>query len=234
MNQPMSFVWNTEAANLAKKAGATGGISETGAYEGFIISAIYTFGKDNSQSQALELSLDSDGAKANYLRINYIGKDGQQTFGMGLISALLWAAQVKSAQPEQVQTENGVEWHCPALIGKKVGLFLQKVLYTKNDGSDGYRFEVRHVFQPGSRRTYAEYSENEAATAIAALEKSMKDKDDRVQGNPQFSGGGRQQAGANPYAHNPNAVPHSRLQQAANQHAQNIQNPPDFDDDIPF
>lgn len=38
MNQPMSFVWNTEAASLAKKAGATGGISETGAYEGFIIS----------------------------------------------------------------------------------------------------------------------------------------------------------------------------------------------------
>ena len=62
----------------------------------------------------------------------------------------------------------------------------------------------------------------------------MKDKDDRVQGNPQFSGGGRQQAGANPYAQNPNAVPHSRLQQAASQHAQNIQNPPDFDDDIPF
>lgn len=153
---------------------------------------------------------------------------------MGLISALLWAAQVKSAQPEQVQTENGVEWHCPALVGKKVGLFLQKVLYTKGDGTDGYKFEVRHVFQPGSRRTYAEYSENEAATAIAALEKSMKDKDDRVQGNPQFSGGSRQQAGANPYAQNPNAVPHSRLQQAANQHAQNIQNPPDFDDDIPF
>ena len=88
MNQPMSFVWNTEAASLAKKAGATGGISETGAYEGFITSAIYTFGKDGSQSQALELSLDSDGAKANYLRINYIGKDGQQTFGMGLICLL--------------------------------------------------------------------------------------------------------------------------------------------------
>nr|WP_228154899.1 hypothetical protein [Klebsiella aerogenes] len=96
MNQPMSFVWNTEAASLAKKAGATGGISETGAYEGFITSAIYTFGKEGSQSQALELSLDSDGAKANYLRINYIGKDGQQTFGMGLISALLWLPRLRA------------------------------------------------------------------------------------------------------------------------------------------
>lgn len=234
MNQPMSFVWNTEAASMAKKAGSTGGISETGAYEGVIASAIYTFGKDGSQSQALELSLDSNGAKANYLRINFIGKDGQQTFGMGLISAILWAAQVKNAQPEQIQTTEGTEWHCPALEGKKVGLFLQKVLYTKGDGSDGYKFEVRHVFQPGTRRTYAEYSENEPATAISALEQSMKDKDDRAQGNPQFSGGGRQQTGANPYAQNPNAVPQSRLQQAANQHAQKLQNPPDFDDDIPF
>lgn len=48
MNQPMSFVWNTEAASMAKKAGSTGGISETGAYEGVISSAIYTFGKEGS------------------------------------------------------------------------------------------------------------------------------------------------------------------------------------------
>ena len=62
----------------------------------------------------------------------------------------------------------------------------------------------------------------------------MKDKDERTQGNAQFSGGARQAAGANPYAQNHNAVPQSRLQQAANQHAHNIQNTPDFDDDIPF
>ena len=69
---------------------------------------------------------------------------------MGLVSALMWVAQVKQAQPQQVQGQNGIEWHCPALVGKKVGLFLQKVLYTKNDGGDGYKFEVRHVFQPGT------------------------------------------------------------------------------------
>ena len=180
MNQPMTFMWNNETAEMAKKAGATGGISETGAYEGEIVSAVYTFGKDGSQSQALELSLDSNGAKANYLRINFLGKDGQQTFGMGLVSALMWVAQVKQAQPQQVQGQNGVEWHCPALVGKKVGLFLQKVLYTKNDGGDGYKFEVRHVFQPGTRKTYAEHAENAPAEAISALELSMKDKDERT------------------------------------------------------
>lgn len=232
MNQPMTFMWNNETAEMAKKAGAAGGISETGAYEGEIISAVYTFGKEGSQSQALEISLDVNGLKANYLRINFLGKDGQQTFGMGLVSALMWAAQIKQAQPQQVQGPNGMEWHCPALVGKKAGLFLQKVLYTKNDGSDGYKFEVRHVFQPGTRKTYAEHAENAPAEAIAALETSMKDKDERINtGGQQFSGN-RGASGGNPYAQSGN-VPQSRLQQASNQHAAH-QQAPEFDDDIPF
>lgn len=237
MNQPMSFVWNPEGAEMAKKAGAAGGISETGPYEGVITSAIYTFGRDGSQSQALELSFDSNGGKANYLRINFIGKDGQQTFGMGLVYALMWVAQVKGLQAAEAQGEQGPEWHCPALIGKRVGLFLQKVLYTKNDGADGYRFEIRNIFQPGTKRTYAEYSENAAAEAIATLEATMKDRDER-QRAPQHSGtrGGAQgspYANGNPYAAQ-NGVPQSRLQQAANQRTAAAQQPPEFDDDIPF
>lgn len=226
MNQPISFVWDQNATELAKKAGATGGISETGAYEGVITSAVYVFGKDGSQSQGLELSIDCNGAKANYLRINYLGKDGTQTFGMGLISAILWSAQVRQAQAQQVQSADGPEWQCPALVGKKVGLMLQKVLYTKNDGSDGYKFEVRHVFQPGTRKTYAEHADNKPAETIDALELSMKDKDERIQGGQRnFSGQGNQAANHNPYA-----VPDSRLQQAMRQQNQI----PDFDDDIPF
>lgn len=233
MNQPMSFVWNPEAAELAKKAGATNGINETGAYEGLITSAIYTFGKDGSQSQALELNFDSNGAKANYIRINFLGKEGQQTFGMGLVSALMWAAQVKQAQPQQVQTQDGIEWQCPALVGKKVGLFLQKILRSKDDGSDTYRFELRHVFQAGSRKTYAEHSENAPAEAIAALEASMKDKDERTNnGSQQLSGNHGAARGGNPYAQS-NGVQQSRLQQAANNHVAQTQNA-EFDDDIPF
>jgi hypothetical protein len=45
---------------------------------------------------------------------------------MGLISALLWAAQVKDAQPQQRQGQNGTEWFLPALEGKRAGFFLQK------------------------------------------------------------------------------------------------------------
>lgn len=118
-------------------------------------------------------------------------------------------------------------------IGKKVGLFLQKVLRTKDDGSDTYRFELRHVFQVGTRKTYAEHSENAPAEAIAALEASMKDKDERTNnGGQQFSGNRSGTHGANPYAQN-GGVQQSRLQQAAHQHNAQTQ-APQFDDDIPF
>ncbi|MGL6117856.1 hypothetical protein [Plesiomonas sp.] len=232
MNQPMSFVWDASAAELAKKAGTSSGINETGAYEGVITSAVYVFGRDGSQSQALELSFDSNGSKANYLKINYMGKDGSPTFAMGLVSALMWAAQVKQLQPQQVNLNDGsVEWQCPNLVGKNIGLFLQKILYTKNDRTDGYRFEIRHIFQSGSRKTYAEHSDNKPAEAITALENTLKDKGERnnhSHGHAQSS----QRQPVNPYGQ-ARDVPLSRLQ-AANQSASNAFNPDEFDDDIPF
>lgn len=116
----------------------------------------------------------------------------------------------------------------PGTGWQKVGLFLQKVLYTKNDGGDGYKFEVRHVFQPGTRKTYAEHAENAPAEAIAALELSMKDKDERIHGGAQLSGPRNAQHGGNPYANQTGGAPQSRLQQNSGQP------PVDFDDDIPF
>ncbi|AOE41972.1 hypothetical protein BEE12_16180 [Pantoea agglomerans] len=233
---PMSFAWNQEAAEAAKTAGTGTGISETGAYEGVITSAVYQFGKEGSQSQALEISLDCNGQKANYLRINYMGKDGKPTFGFGLISAILWATQVKQALPVQESTPEGVIWKCPALEGKRVGLFLQKGLYTKQDGSDGYRFEVRHVFQPGTRRTYSEHSANEPAKIIDTLCETVKDKDDRqpVAGGQRGGWGQPTQPTHSGWgAPNPDTVaPQSRLNQAAQ--TQQPQQAQEWDDDIPF
>lgn len=226
--QPMSFKFDPEAA---KKAG-TMGISENGAYEGVIASAIYTFGKDGSQSQALEISLDSNGAKANYLRINYLGKDGEPTFGMGLISALMWAAGIKEAAPVQIQGPEGVEWHNQALVGKSVGLVLQKTLYTKGDGKDGYRMEIRQAFKCGTRKTYAEHAENAPAEAVDKMVATLKDRDDR---DPNAGTNAQRANGAhppsNPYANQTTNQPAASRLQNRNTNQQPVQ---DFDDDIPF
>lgn len=227
MQQPMSFKFDPEAA---KKAG-TMGISENGAYEGVISSAVYTFGKDGSQSQALEISLDSNGAKANYLRINYLGKDGEPTFGMGLISALMWSAGIKEAAPVQVQGPDGVEWHNQGLVGKSVGLVLQKTLYTKANGGEGYRMEIRQAFKCGTRKTYAEHAENQPAEAVDKMVAALKDRDERDPNagtNAQRANGAHPPA--NPYANQTNQTRTSGLQNR-NTASQPVQ---DFDDDIPF
>lgn len=227
MQQPMSFKFDPEAA---KKAG-TMGISENGAYEGVISSAVYTFGKDGSQSQALEISLDSNGAKANYLRINYLGKDGEPTFGMGLISALMWSAGIKEAAPVQVQGPDGVEWHNQGLVGKSVGLVLQKTLYTKANGGEGYRMEIRQAFKCGTRKTYAEHAENQPAEAVDKMVAALKDRDERDPNagtNVQRANGAHPPA--NPYANQTNQTRTSGLQNR-NTASQPVQ---DFDDDIPF
>ncbi|VAX66233.1 Uncharacterised protein [Enterobacter kobei] len=155
---------------------------------------------------------------------------------MGLIAAIMWVAQVKDAQAQQRQGQSGPEWCLPALEGKRVGLFLQKILTTKTDGSDSYKFEVRHVFQPGSRLTYKEFTDKTPAEAIATLERTMKDKDDRKPHDSSRGGWGAPSNNNGGWGNNqtdPNSVPDSRLQQANRQVSHNNQNPR-FDDDIPF
>ncbi|MHA3463248.1 hypothetical protein [Yersinia enterocolitica] len=103
----------------AKTAGA-GGASETGAYAGNIASAIFTSGRD-SQSEAMELCLESDIGKINYLRINYKGRDGSPLkHGSALIHAIMGLNKIKQLNAVEVQGEQEIELHCPELEGKPV------------------------------------------------------------------------------------------------------------------
>lgn len=228
--QPMGFTFDAEAA---KKAGTSAMINETGAYEGVILHAHYSFGTD-SQSQTLELGFESNGLKANYLRINFVNREGEPTFGMDTVSALLWAAGVREAQPQQRQTQEGMVWALPAIEGKAVGLVLQKELRTKTtDGSDTYQMNIRHVFQAKTRLTYAELADKAPAEAIDKLMLTLKDADKRQPAAVNGAPGARGVPTGNRYA-NPTNQPQSNLQRAAG--GRNQQQPPvqEFDDDIPF
>lgn len=214
---------------LARTAGA-GGASETGAYSGIISSAIFTCGRD-SQSEAMEFSIDSDVGKINYLRINFMGREGQPLkHGTALINAIMGLIKIKQLNAvEVVNGEGEVELHCKELEGKPIGLVLQKVLYTKNDGSDGYKFDPKQVFSANTRKTYKEAIDNAPAEAVDKLLAVLKDKDERVANDNQFSG----QQPRSMLNNAQNSMPQSRLQQAAQQHLA-AQTEPEFDDDIPF
>lgn len=125
-----------------------------------------------------------------------------------------------------------VELHCKELEGKPIGFVLQKVLYTKNDGGDGYRFEIRQAFGANTRKTYKEAIDGTPAEAVDKLVASLTDRDERLPSTPGLGGhnttqqrsmlGGQQQT-------------QSRLQQSSggrgNQPAPQNQ---DWDDGIPF
>ncbi|EPB9884066.1 hypothetical protein ACLMPM_03585 [Yersinia enterocolitica] len=214
----------------AKTAGA-GGASETGAYAGNIASAIFTSGRD-SQSEAMELCLESDIGKINYLRINYKGRDGSPLkHGSALIHAIMGLNKIKQLNAVEVQGEQEIELHCPELEGKPIGFVLQKVLYTKTDGGDGYKFDIKQAFSSTSRKTFKEAVDGAPAEAVDKLLLVLKDKDEREQPGTQTMSG--QQAQRSMLGNG--GQPQSRLQQVAQQRQQQAaKQAPDFDDDIPF
>lgn len=224
------FTFDDESARTA----GAGGASETGAYAGNISAAIFTTGRD-SQSEAMEFSIDSDVGKINYLRINYKGREGQPLkHGAALINAIMGLTKVKQLNAvEMTNGEGEIELHCKELEGKPIGFVLQKVLYTKNDGGDAYKFDVKQVFGANTRKTYKEAIDNAPAEAVAKLLAVLKDKDERIANDaPQHSGSQQQRS---MLGNNANQQPQSRLQQAsANRQNQSTQSAPDFDDDIPF
>ncbi|HCK02888.1 MAG TPA: hypothetical protein DHV72_23095 [Serratia grimesii] len=227
--QPM-FTFDDESARTA----GAGGASETGAYAGNISAAIFTTGRD-SQSEAMEFSIDSDVGKINYLRINYKGREGQPLkHGAALINAIMGLTKVKQLNAVELTNGEGeIELHCKELEGKPIGFVLQKILYTKNDGGDGYKFDVKQVFGANTRKTYKEAIDNTPAEAVAKLLAVLKDKDERIANDaPQHSGSQQQRS---MLGNNANQQPQSKLQQAsANRQNQSAQIAPDFDDDIPF
>lgn len=236
--QPI-FTFDPESAKAAGPAGA----SEGGAYSGNIRSAVFTSARDaSSQSQSMEFALDADVGTISYLRVSYVGRDGNPLRGgTAMINAIMGLTKVKTLHATEVQNEQGeIELHCRELEGKPIGFVLQKVLYTKNGGGDGYRFEIRQAFGTNTRKTYKEAVDNLPAEVVDKLVASLTDKDERLPGgnggqamswqlgNQQRSMLGNQQQ---------NQQPQSNLQRNAgsrNVGQQQQQQTPQFDDEIPF
>lgn len=158
------------------KAGVSEYISESGAFVGKL-STKWTSGKNGSQSQALELSIVAPEGRANYLSIWYKKKDGQpNNSGVGMINAIMGILKLKTIS----QAQNGADYICPELEGKVIGLVLQKILQTKQDGSDTYKFDIKIPFHPETRKTLKELLENSPAATVDKMLETLHDKDERT------------------------------------------------------
>ena len=172
MQNNVMFQFSQDAAMASRESF---GISESGAYVGKL-SAKYVQGSNGSKSAGIEFSLECDQGKLNYLTAWYQKKDGTcNTTGYNLVNAIMGLLKLQTLTSKQV----GEDWVCPEFEGKQIGLVVQKELFTKNDGNEGYKFEIVMPFSAQSRKTLKEAMANAPATAVDKMIPLLKTKDNR-------------------------------------------------------
>lgn len=182
---------------VGKKAGGSDSLSEGGAHICTITSAICVQAK--TQTHGIEFEVVTDGGqKARYLTVYYLKADNTQVAGgQSMLNAMMGLTNNSGLSYAQANRDGESVNYIPELEGKKIGLFLQKKLYTKNDQSEGYSFEIKVPFNPVDGKTLREALDNKPAQTIERMSNSYKDKDERkaAQSNTQ--------SGADDYGMNP-------------------------------
>lgn len=178
------FTYNHEAALTA---GQGGFINESGAYVLTITEAALT--TSSGGAKAIEFSGESDdGRKVQYLSVYVSKKDGSEnTFGVNMVHAIMGCTGVKQLTN---QMKAAGQFVAPEFAGKKVGLVLQKILRSKNDGSDTYGLEIRLPFIAQTRQTLLEKAEGKNAESVDRMVAGLKDKDERKKGTGSGSSAG--------------------------------------------
>lgn len=196
------FQLNKEAAC---EAGSLPFISETGFYGTRITEAKYVFGKEPSKSQGLEFAVTSPQGDARFISVWFVGKDGNTSAsGFNMINAMMAITKVQAV----TQVQRGDASYAPELEGKEIGMVLQKVLTSKADGSDSYKFELKQVAHAQTQKTAKELYAQAPAEAVAKLLASLTDRDDRKKGQQHQGGYGQPAGGPAPAGNAPgNAAP---------------------------
>ena len=164
------------------KAGGGNYISEGGAYVVKILEA--KFVKAKTGTSGIEFSLETkEGQKANYITVYYVKPNGEAVQGgKSILNAMMGITGVSGIGTAKAKGQDGSEIYiCPELTGKVIGMFLQKTLYTKNAGGDGYKFEIRVPFDANTSKTLREKISGDQPKTIENMTNSYKDKDERTQ-----------------------------------------------------
>lgn len=141
-------------------------ITESNAYDCEITKAELVTSREGTKG--LELAVKAaDGATADYLQLWLVKKDGTELFGMKATQAILACLRLRDC-PEGIikvrkydkqsgaMVDNVEAPGYPALMGKKIGLLLQRELFTKNDGADAERMTIIGAYEVGTHFTAAE------------------------------------------------------------------------------
>lgn len=170
-----------------EKAGI-GGVTETGAYVGSL-SAKLSIAQTGTKS--IEFTLKTESGEARYLSAYYEKQDGTViNSGKNIINAVMGLLKLPGINQQAAFDAEGKDiLAIPEFEGKQIGFVLQKVLYTKNNGDDGYKFEIRIPFSAVSRQTLKEALSNTPAQTVDSMLSTLKDKDERTNNQQQSQSG---------------------------------------------
>jgi hypothetical protein len=181
-------------------------ISEAGMYRGIITRAEKLLSKKNTQGVGFSFKSDT-GETANYLDLYTVNADGKILPSFATVSAIMACCKIKEAnegiityekwdKEARALVEEKAEGY-PDLMGKRIGLLLQKELSTNEEsGKDTERMVIYGVFEAESGFTASEIIQR--ATKPEKMEKMYKALmakpiHDRREKAPQIPGAGNYQ-----------------------------------------
>lgn len=176
----MSLQFN--AAEARKGDSYSSIIKETGKYVGVLTRAEKLVSSQGTKGVGLSFKSD-DGASASYLDVYTHRADGSALWGANIIQALLCCVGVKDAAEGPITFD---KWDkevgevvkttapgYPALMGKRIGLLLQRELATNDKtGADTDRMNIVSVFQAATGLTSSEILDNK--TKPEKIEQRLK------------------------------------------------------------
>ena len=176
----MSLQLNAAKARNADKTSSI--IRETGRYVGVITRAEKLLSRNNTAGVGFSFKAD-DGATANYLDVYTVKANGEELWGASIVQAILCCTKTKNAEEGSIKFDKWdnevrelVETTAtgyPALMGKRIGLILQKEIQSHyQTGADQERINIVRVFEAATGLTSSEILEGK--TKPEKVEQFMK------------------------------------------------------------
>jgi hypothetical protein len=146
-----SYNLNPEQAKQADNVGLR--IADSGKYIGVFTRAEAITSKNDTEGIEFAFKATSN-QEADFLTLWTHNKEGKEIYGLKQLNALMTCMKVRTLAPAQGQVEKWIDGAkakvsatiYPELMGKKIGLLLQREEYQKNDGTIGSKFSIYACF----------------------------------------------------------------------------------------
>lgn len=141
-------------------------------------------------TKGVHFEFEADGAKTNF-DIYTVKADGTKLPGYFTLQALQTIFNLRglTAAPGKIEKWSDEEQKrveqdgpvFPQLVGKRIGMVLQKELYNRNDGRESYRMGLQAVFDATTRLTASEIKEKKTKPEkLDRILRGLKTKDSRT------------------------------------------------------